>query len=670
MEKTHKVKKGSAAKKVDKSTLQPHSRRRSILWNGLNKGTAWLYAVLIESFLGKILTGYRNMDAKLAQGHRYPRNHGCAPVSPTRLWLMNTLDQSALLRFIRFGCRSFLERSTACYGLFGLLYGVIGIILYFVMPFALDSYRPSLMYLVVAIGFTVLSIPLVACVKPLSHMLGSSRIGHLILIRFLGVSRDRLEASCPKTSTWAYLIACLLGVLAAAGSFFIHPLVIPLVLVAICFVGLILAYPEAGVILSTVALPLIWLDQYMLMWSVLCILLTWVSYGIKLLLLHRSIRFDLLDRVMLILGGMMLAFSFIGVSVTTETVWQGVCLVICLSDYFLIVNLMNTRAHIRRCLVGVGLSVVVVTLLSYLRNLPTDGLAWLEGSRAGNAIVEGFSNGMDRLSGLWTEHSEIYLVLVFSWLYAYMLHTKRPIRKIMGGIFILLDFALVLMSGSITALFCVLGITVLFLLMLGHKSLSACLIAALPMGCGIYWLGYLYPVSDALRTILSRSRLYKAQLWDSQWAMVLDYPGGIGVGEASFAAVYPAYAAPDLGAVTGENNLLFEILLSYGWIGLLLMSAVLFLFVQKGLTCLRHTVVPSERAMILGGVPGLIGMVIFGTMRSFITSPRVFFTLLLVVALCSAYENVIFNESDIRAVEWAGSEQAEDRFYRSGDFKK
>jgi hypothetical protein len=277
---------------------------------------------------------------------------------------------------------------------------------------------------------------------------------------------------------------------------------------------------------------------------------------------------------------------------------------------------------------------------------------------------------MDRLSGLWTEHSEIYLVLVFSWLYAYMLHTKRPIRKIMGGIFILLDFALVLMSGSITALFCVLGITVLFLLMLGHKSLSACLIAALPMGCGIYWLGYLYPVSDALRTILSRSRLYKAQLWDSQWAMVLDYPGGIGVGEASFAAVYPAYAAPDLGAVTGENNLLFEILLSYGWIGLLLMSVVLFLFVQKGLTCLRHTVVPSERAMILGGVTGLIGMVIFGTMRSFITSPRVFFTLLLVVALCSAYENVIFNESDIRAVEWAGSEQAEDRFYRSGDFKK
>ena len=670
MDKTRKVKKGSVRVKEDKSALQPRSRRRSILWNGLNKGTAWLYAVIMESFLGRILTGYRKIDAKLVERHRYPRNHGCAPVSPTRLWFMNALEQSGLLRACRTLYDGFIGCSTACYGLFGLFYGLIGILLYFVMPFLYNGLNPSFLYLVIAIAFAILSIPLLASGKPFSHMLGGSRIGHLILVRFLGVSQDRLQANFRKTPTWAYFLFCLFGILSSAGSLFIHPLIIPLSLVAIGAVSMIFAYPEAGVILSTVALPLVWLDQRMLLWSVVCILLTWASFGIKLLLLHRSIRFDLLDRVMLILGGVMLVFAFIGVNVTVMTVWQGLCLAICLSDYFLIVNLMNTRAHIRRCLVGVGLSVVVVTLLSYLRNIPTDGLAWLEGSRAGDAIIAGFRDGVDHLSGLWTEHSEIYLVLVFSWLYAYMLHTKRPIRKIMGALFILLDFSLVLMSGSITALFCVLGMTVLFILMLGHKSLSACLIAALPVGCGIYWFTYLYPMSDALRTILSRSRLYKSQLWDSEWAMVLDYPGGIGVGSDSFAAVYPAYAAPDLGAVTGQNNLLFEILLSYGWIGLILMSVVLFLFLQKSLTCLRHTVVPSERAMILGGVTGLIGMVAFGTMRNFITSPRVFFTLLLVVALCSAYENVIFNESDIRSVEWAGSEQAEDRFYRSGDFKK
>jgi hypothetical protein len=646
------------------------SKSKSYLWDGLNRQTAKLYALIAASWPGRMLTGYRKLDAAFAKGRRYTGRHRCTPMSPARLRLLNAVESGKLFKGIRGLSRFLFCMPMALYGLFFLIYGLLGVGCYFVLPRVYPSLTPDFEHALISGIITLLAVPLVLTKKTLAETLGSGALSHLIFVRFLGIPQDRLEQPRQKVPVALPYLTLILAIAAAGGALLTHPLLIPGIMMALGGLGLIMTYPEAGVVLSTVMLPAIWLDRNLLIPLCGLILMTWLSYGVKMLFLHRTIRFGMLDTVLLIFGFLILFSGFTGAAVTHESILTSVMLFICLSDYFLIVNLMNTRAHIRRCLVGVGLSVVVVTLLSYLRNLPTDGLAWLEGSRAGNAIVEGFSNGMDRLSGLWTEHSEIYLVLVFSWLYAYMLHTKRPIRKIMGGIFILLDFALVLMSGSITALFCVLGITVLFLLMLGHKSLSACLIAALPMGCGIYWLGYLYPVSDALRTILSRSRLYKAQLWDSQWAMVLDYPGGIGVGEASFAAVYPAYAAPDLGAVTGENNLLFEILLSYGWIGLLLMSVVLFLFVQKGLTCLRHTVVPSERAMILGGVTGLIGMVIFGTMRSFITSPRVFFTLLLVVALCSAYENVIFNESDIRAVEWAGSEQAEDRFYRSGDFKK
>ena len=74
--------------------------------------------------------------------------------------------------------------------------------------------------------------------------------------------------------------------------------------------------------------------------------------------------------------------------------------------------------------------------------------------------------------------------------------------------------------------------------------------------------------------------------------------------------------------------------------------------------------------MILGGMTSVVGMMIFGTVRCFIVSPRVFFTVVLVVSLCSAYENIVFAESDVREIEWAGSACAEDRFYRSGDFKR
>jgi hypothetical protein len=69
--------------------------------------------------------------------------------------------------------------------------------------------------------------------------------------------------------------------------------------------------------------------------------------------------------------------------------------------------------------------------------------------------------------------------------------------------------------------------------------------------------------------------------------------------------------------------------------------------------------------MILGGTVSLTGAVVFGTVRSFVTSPRVFFTLLLVVALCSAYENIIFEESDVRRASLQSSPEEDSRLYRS-----
>ena len=68
--------------------------------------------------------------------------------------------------------------------------------------------------------------------------------------------------------------------------------------------------------------------------------------------------------------------------------------------------------------------------------------------------------------------------------------------------------------------------------------------------------------------------------------------------------------------------------------------------------------------MILGGMTAMAGVLVFGTVRSFITSPRVFFTLTLMVALCSAYENLIFDESDVWSARQEGTSTEEDRVIR------
>lgn len=637
---------------------------RGIVWDSLNRGTAKLYRLIAGSFVGRVMTGYRRADAAFAGGKRYTGRHTCAPMSPARLKLLTVLESGLLFKGIRALFGGLFGLPMALYGLFLLIYGFFGVVGYFALPYLYRPLAPDLEHLVLSAVVALLAIPLMLTKKTLAETLGTGGIPYLIFVRFLGIPRDRLDIPRRKLPAVLPYLTALLALGAAFGALVSHVLLVPAILLGIGALGLIFSFPEAGVILSTVMLPAIWLDRDLLLWLAALIVLTWLSYGVKLLFLHRSLRFGLLDTVILIFGGLILLSGCTGALVTAETVMTGILLFVCLTDYFLIVNLMTTRDYINRCLLGVGVSVAVVTLLAYLRIVPVDDLGWLEGSRGGNAIITGMENLIERLSGLWVEHSELYLVLVFPWLYAYLSHTKRLLRRVAGLLLVALDLMLILMTDSVSALFCILLVTVLFILLWDHKGLSAGVVALPALVAGGLWAFYLFPVSDAVQTVLSRSRHFKALLSESLWKMVWDHPAGIGMGDAAFRAVYPPYAAPDLGAVTECGNLYFELLLSYGWAGLILFAAVVFLFIQKSLTCLGHTADRRDRAMILGGVTSVAGALVFGTVRSFITSPRVFFTLTLVLALCSAYENLIFDESDVLTAKQAGTSTEEDRVFR------
>lgn len=653
---------------MDKSnpTGEPRRRRAGVLWSGLNRGSAWVYARISGSFLGRFMTGYRHMDSRTTRLFSYAGRHRCTPMSAGRQRIVEAVESSLLFRWLRGLLRGLFMCPTACYGLFGLLFGGVGALAGMIAGLLNEIYTPSVSHYVTLGIIALASLPLMTTNRPMSQTLCGSWLGRLVLVRYLGIPEDRLQEAGAGSYAIAYLPAYLGGIAAAVGSVFVSPLSILLALLLVAVAGMILSYPETGVLLATMSLPFVWLHQNFMMLPAALILVTWISYGIKVLFLHRPIRFGLLDRVMVALGILLAGSCLTAFFTSPRTVQTSLCLLVFFSLYFLIVNLMTTREYIRRGLVGVAVSLAVVSGLACLRLVPVDGLSWLEGSRAGDVIVAGFRNGIEQLSGLWAEHSELYLVLAIPWLYAYLLHTKRLLGRILGGLMICLDLALILMPHSVSAMFCVVGVTALFLLLLDHVWLSVGIVALPLAGSGLYWASYFFPVSDALQTMLSRSRLYKSQLADSLWQMCLDHPAGIGVGEEAFVAVYPAYAAPDLGAVTDSGSVFFEILLSYGWPGLILFSVVFLLFLQKSLTCLQHTAVSRDRAMILGGMVSLIGLLVFGSVRSFITAPRVAFTMVLILALCSAYENIIFDESDVLQARWEGSVQQADRFYCKG----
>ncbi len=636
------------------------------LWRKLCQGTEALYSLVGRAFPGRMMTAYRRAEASLSGGRHGVERGGFYPVSPWLRRITEALEHGVVTRFFRALMTALLCCPLAFYGLFGLLYGV-GYTGHLVGMTRWNHDAWPIHMLILCGVWLLCSGLLLLSRHTLGGALGTSRGGQWILIRFLCLPAERLtradEHAVP--APWG-VVAALLGAGASAAVVYgdISPYVVPLGLLTLGICGLVFTYPEGGVVLSTAALPFVWLNRYTIFVVAALVILTWCAYAIKLLQLHRTLRMGLLDRVLLILGGYMLLSSFVGATITDETLIRGLLPVVLLGDYFLIVNLMTSRIYIRRCLLGVGVSLVIVTLLAYLGRMPVDVLDWLAGSRAGDALLTAFREAVADLSGLWQTHAEIYLVLAFPWLYAYLMHTRRYYRRALGGILLLADLGLILMTRSITATVCVMTVSLLFILFLGPKWTAAGIVALPVCAVGGWWLLDRFPISESFVITLSRSRHFKDQLRDSLWRMVSDYPAGIGAGEDAFTAVYAAYAAPDLGAVTESGSLFFEILLTYGWPGLLLLATTVFLFLQKGITCLGYTSARRDRAMLLGGIVSVCGMLIFGIFRSFLTVPRVFFTVTLVVALASAYANIIFDESDVLAATTAGSPRSEDRLYR------
>lgn len=282
-------------------------------------------------------------------------------------------------------------------------------------------------------------------------------------------------------------------------------------------------------------------------------------------------------------------------------------------------------------------------------------------------MVEGFARGMSALSGLWASHSELYLVITFPWLYAFLLHTKRLLRTLGISLLMVANVLLVVISHADSTLLCIVICSFLFFLFYNHKALAVGVLAAPSFGCAYLWVDYLFPSSALLAwDWFANKTPAQDSVRQCVWQMIADHPFGIGIGSDSFAVVYPSYAPSGVSYATSAGNLYLDILLSHGWCGLLVLGLVLFLFVQKSLSCIRHAASKSSRALILGGLGSVMSVLLLGTVRSFSGIPRVFFTLLLAVALCSAYENILFEEHDVLTVDPAGDHTREDRMYRIG----
>ncbi len=616
----------------------------SLILHTLCRATDWLYTAIARSGVGRALTAYRHVDNALGTGRRNP----CRSVSRGRIPVADAVKKSHVLALLRTFFRALYDLPLKFYGLFGLFYGTFGVLLYFLVPLLFPARVPADGYLVCAAVTMILTLPPLSSHSTLRESVSRSRCMSVFLGHFLCIPQESTPASHKKMPVGLPVFSVLLSLGVAIGALFTHPLLMPMVAVGLLLMGLIFSYPEAGVLLSTVLLPVAWLLPRAMIPLAGLILLTWCSYGFKLLRLHRAIRRDVLDTVLLVLLALTLISGVAGVIAGTGQVLPSLMLFSCLSLYFLVVHLMTTRAYIARCLIGVGVTVVIMTLALCLGRVEPTAMDWLGGSRAGDLLVGAFDRAYTTLRHAGGNARIWMAVLSLPLLYAALLRTRRPLSRVVVFLFTGLQIYLVLTEGSLGGILCLICATLFFFLFADHR-IPAAGILLLPGAAGAigWYLSWKGSVPVTLKNALSEARFVREARFSELWRMALESPMGYGIG-----------------ADCAGGNLFLEVLVTLGFQGVIVFGLSLLLLLQKSLTGLRYATTFSDRTLLVGLGVGVGIALVRGATHGFLTAPHALLLFVLLCALCSAFSNILFEEYDVRMAESMSSPEGVDHIYR------
>lgn len=653
-------------KKVDQE-MQPE-KSHSVIADRIDCATAWVYRSIARGPLGRICTSYRSLETRWRRDGRRVGRGAYRPATAARKHIRKTAECGGIVRGLHAICRYLFTCPLSFYGLFGVFYCLFGVGTYFFPQLAhIDKAFPT-SYLIVYLALALFSIPLVFSSKTLSHALGSGICARWLFVHVLGIPEDGLLRNERQSNRAFPYIAMPLGLLAALFTWWIHPLVIPAVLIGLGGLGMIFAYPETGVVLTVLLLPVLCLSPRWLIIPIAVILVTWVSFFVKWVFMHVPLRWGLLDTVVLIFNVILLMSGLVGRSVTPRSIAESTLTFLLLSVYFLINQLMVDRAAVKRCLTGVGLAALLTVLLGILRMIPVGGMDWMSGSPAGTVLVNGINLIHTYFLSAWTDMALTVILLFSPFMCMHMATPKRPIRYVIMALMWVLTVFVLICWGSPALWISMIACLVLYAFLYTHRTLTVTAIAILPVGCGLWWLSSLAPekADTVLRSFFTGERLYRDELHGRVWHMVADHPAGIGWGSEAFVSRYAAYADSMTQAATGCQSLYLEILTAMGWPGLLAFAAVIFLFVQKMLTCARYTGHRRDRRMVLGGLSSVVGILLLGTVRGFLYDPLALFSLWVILSLMSAYAEAAFEDDDELTARSSGTACCDDRIFRIG----
>jgi hypothetical protein len=451
-----------------------------------------------------------------------------------------------------------------------------------------------------------------------------------------------------RRSSGLRAVLLLLAVGAGILSAFVSPLRILLVPVLLSLVVIIIRTPEAGLILSVFFLPISSLfGNYNQLYTVTAygttfldllkaiglptlvlvslILLTGISYLIKLLRKKRLFHFGLFDFVILILGACVV-FCGIYPHTTRTSMAEAILMVIFLCLYFLIVNLLRSELWIERLMKAVLSSsffMLSATIYVYFFGIPDLALF-------SSAFVKGSVGNVSLLGG--EAFTGAFLVLLFPLALSSVFSARSSWQRFFGVMCVPEIFFLAFhLTSKVALVFCILELCA-YAILSTYKALYM-----IPIAAAVPGLAYrLIPNGKSLHTFLveffTQNFAQKIYLWDA----CLSSPTSISFSGFGYGMIrFSTHIAPS--SEFGSAGFWMRTLFGMGILGIVAYALFLFFFGQMCLEEVRAARGSHLKYAVAGGMVAILSLFLYGAFMPIFVDFRMTFLFWICVGVTAAF---------------------------------
>ncbi len=622
-----------------------------------------LYSLFAGSLIGHALTSNTTLEKKANRSFCVGTvvTGASKYTNGLRRVMLKQTDQSVFIRFFRSIGDYLYSCKVNWYGVYFLTFGIYSLILNlirstvygwndFSLYFFIDD-ASMWSFLVMAV-----SIPLLTAKDSLCSMINQSKLIKSLLLSYGGVPENKFKDIPVKNKYSSYFVAVILGMITGGITFFISPYK---VVISILFTLVLIAFmnfPELGVVSTIFAVPFLGFFEHPTAILLAMVITTFLSYSVKLVIGKRSLKFGFSDIMMTL---MLLTFLFGGIITVggRESLNSALAYACLMLIYVLVVNLMNTKQLMERCVAAIAVPSVIVSFLG-IAGYALTGMSsrWIDSTMFGeiaNRTVATFEN---------PNMLATYLILTspFIWIYALRsgVSLKARLVSVIGSLASAVCIALTWSRGGWLGFI----VAVVAFCMINYRNTLKYIIAVI--FASPLW-AMLIPNSLKSRflsigNLSDSSTYYRLYTWKGSLRLLKDhFLSGIGVGESAFLQLYPLYSYIGNETTMHSHSLFLEITIELGIVGLLLFAFVMFVTMQKGFSEIRNCGEKNRRLAVSAAAVGLLAALVHGAVDYIWYNYRVFFVFWLVVAVIRAYSEIGTEEDKVKKISlFAGRERS------------